>query len=617
MINKRLLQAGASTKPLMLQKIIFNWLSLLSAICFYASISVAITAVGLGNANIAPSLLVGPMFFNLYQALGSKVLIGICALASIVFIVLRYYFTKHCSKIAHDIASAIKMDFRCKIYNKLQKVGASYTSHFKTAELTQLASEGVEQLETYFSNYIPQLVFSLLAPLTLFVIYAQFSIETAVVLLVCVPLIPVAIAAVGTFAKKLLGRYWSDYVGLSDTFLENLQGLTTLKVYGADKRKQVQMNKDAQKFRKVTMQVLTMQLNSITIMDIIAYGATALGTIICAMAFMNNQITFVQAIFMCVLASEFFLSLRILGSYFHVAMNGVAAADRMFLFLNLPEQEGGNVQAENGEITITNLNFAYNAVLDSNSAQASAPTNDAPASTPTKLVLSNINLSIKKGSFVSVVGKSGCGKSTLAQILCRQLPYSDGQILLSAGNLNQISNINDLICLVSLSGYIFKGSLRYNLLMGNKNASDQQLLQALEQVNLLDLANLEGGLDYQLQERGSNLSGGQRQRLLIARALLKNAPIYIFDEATSNIDAYSEKIIVDAILRLKGKHTIIQITHRLQNVINSDTILYLEDGKIVQQGNHEQLMQQNGRYKDLFVAQLELENISKTLGGDM
>ena len=463
------------------------------------------------------------------------------------------------------------MRLRDAIYAKLRALSGDYSGAFPTSEIVQLAGDGVEQLESYFCNYLPQFFYALLAPLTLLVVFLPLSPLTAVVLFLCVPLIPAAIMAVQKVAKRLLRGYWDAYANLGDSFLENLQGLTTLKVYSADEQRHIVMNQESEHFRVITMKVLTMQLNSITIMDLVAYGGTALGSILCGRAFLLGQVGFGGAVAMILLASEFFLAMRSLGSYFHVAMNGIAASERMFRLFDLPEKEDGGRSFSDGDITVSDLSFSY--------AEG-------------KQALSDINFVIKKGSFVSAAGESGCGKSTLASLISGMRGGYTGEIRIDGTELSDISeeSLRRGVTVVSSGSYLFAGSVRKTLLEGKPEAGEDELKDALRRVNLLNFVESQGGLDMRLAERGSNLSGGQRQRLALARALLKDSRIYIFDEATSNIDAESEESIMQVIRSLKGKHTIILILHRLANVTDSDEIFFLKNGRLAESGTHAALM---------------------------
>lgn len=572
MINKRLIAMVPETRPFLVKKVAFSWLSLWAGILLWFSIAHLLDRFRLHALSMPEGLL--------------------CFLTAAACIVLRFVLTRAAALCAHGAAGCVKSRLRGVLYEKLRRLGGSYTDAFPTAEVVQLAGEGVEQLESYFGNYLPQIFYALLAPLTLLCVFLPLSPLTAVVLFLCVPLIPVAIVAVQKVARRLLGKYWDAYANLGDSFLENLQGLTTLKVYRADEARHRAMNAEAEHFRKVTMKVLTMQLNSVTIMDLVAYGGTALGSILAARAFALGQVSLGGALAMILLSSEFFLAMRALGSYFHVAMNGMAASERMFRFLDLPEPRRGDRAAENGDLTVSHLCFSYGGG---------------------KPALEDVSFSIPRGSFVSICGESGCGKSTLASLLSGVRQGYTGSLRIGGTELSQLEpeGLYRLITVVSFQSYLFSGTVRDTLLEGNPAAGEGQMRDALRRVNLLDFVEAQGGLDMALAERGSNLSGGQRQRLALARALLKDSPIYIFDEATSNIDAGSEADILEAILALRGRHTVLMISHRLQNGVDADQILYLEQGRLVQQGTHAGLMARPGGYAALFRAQQRLEHLER------
>ena len=462
-----------------------------------------------------------------------------------------------------------------------------------TAEVLQLAGEGVEQLETYFGAYLPQFFYAMIAPVTLFIALAPVSLHAAVILMICVPLIPVSIVAVQKFAKKLLGKYWGRYAALGDSFLENLQGLTTLKIYQADGARHAAMNREAEHFRKVTMKVLTMQLNSIIVMDIIAYGGAALGIIVAAHEFNANRVTLPGALCIILLSADFFLPMRALGSYFHVAMNGMAASDKIFKLLDLPEGSARTAQlGADCPIACRDLHFGY---------------------TTEKETLHGLNLDFPQGSFTALVGESGCGKSTIAAVLTGRVSGYTGHVTIGGQELSAVSEASLLknVTLVSLGSHLFKGTVADNLRMAAPDADDGALWGALEQVNLADFLRSMDGLDTPLTEGGGNLSGGQRQRLALARALLHDSPVYIFDEATSNIDVESENDIMAGIHRLAGRKTVILISHRLANVTKADNIYVLDHGHPAGQGTHEALLAQGGLYADLWNRQQALENYGK------
>ena len=569
MINKRLIGAVPESKKYIAGNVALQWCSL----C----------------ANIAMMSAVTELFAALFAGSMTQSKIVTTAVIALAAVAVRYGCTVGASRMGYLSAKAVKKTLRGAIYDKLLCLGASYSEQVKTSEVVQVAVEGVDQLETYFGAYLPQFFYAMLAPLTLFVVLCFVSVPAAVVLLVCVPLIPVAIAAVQTWAKKLLSKYWGQYTALGDTFLENLQGLTTLKIYQADAFKNDEMNVEAEKFRKITMKVLTMQLNSITIMDLIAYGGAALGVIMAATQLRAEKIDLVGALLIILLAADFFIPMRQLGSFFHIAMNGVAASDKIFRLLDLSEPAHGGVSCPAGDIVCRGLCFSYE---------------------PEREILHGVDLTIPQGKFVSLVGESGCGKSTISALLMGRNKGYTGSMTVGGAELRDIEEASLMrrITYISHQSYLFKGTVRDNLLMGKPGASDDELWSALTQVNLADFLREEAGLDTLLSERGENLSGGQRQRLALARALLHDSPVYIFDEATSNIDVESENAIMAQIHALAGRKTVLLISHRLANVTASDEIYVLERGNIVQHGTHEALLKQGGAYAALWSAQQVLEH---------
>ncbi len=569
MVNKRLIGAVPESKKYIAGNVALQWCSLCANIAMMSAVTALLAALFAGEVT------------------QSKIVTtAVIALAAVA---VRYGCTVGASRMGYLSSKAVKKTRRGAIYDKLLCLGASYSEQVKTSEVVQVAVEGVDQLETYFGAYLPQFFYAMLAPLTLFVVLCFVSVPAAVVLLVCVPLIPVAIAAVQTWAKKLLSKYWGQYTALGDTFLENLQGLTTLKIYQADAFKNDEMNVEAEKFRKITMKVLTMQLNSITIMDLIAYGGAALGVIMAATQLRAGKIDLAGALLIILLAADFFIPMRQLGSFFHIAMNGMAASDKIFRLLDLPEPAHGGVDCPAGDIVCRDLHFSYE---------------------PEREILHGVDLTIPQGKFVSLVGESGCGKSTISALLMGRNKGYTGSVAIGGAELRDIEEASLMRCVtyVSHQSYLFKGTVRDNLLMGKPNASDDELWSALTQVNLAAFLRGEAGLDTLLSERGENLSGGQRQRLALARALLHDSPVYIFDEATSNIDVESENDIMAQIHALAGRKTVLLISHRLANVTASDEIYVLERGNIVQHGTHEALLKQGGAYAALWSAQQVLEH---------
>ena len=572
MMNKRLIDFVPESRKYIAGNVALQWVSLLANIGMMTAITQLLAALFGGTADGA-------------QLAGT-------ALLAALAVAVRFACTTGASRMGFLSSRTVKKALREAIYQKLLRLGASYIEQVKTSEVVQVAVEGVDQLETYFGAYLPQFFYAMLAPLTLFAVLCFVNVPAAVVLLICVPLIPVAIAAVQTWAKKLLSKYWGQYTALGDTFLENLQGLTTLKIYQADAARNDEMNEQAEKFRKITMKVLTMQLNSITIMDLIAYGGAALGVIFSAMQFRAGNVTLSGALLIVVLAADFFIPMRQLGSFFHIAMNGMAASDKIFRLLDLPEPDKKPLSCPDGDLNCRDLRFSYE---------------------PDREILHGINLSFSKGSFTSLVGESGCGKSTIASILMGRSRGYSGSVTIGGAELREISEESLMrhITYVSHQSYLFKGTVRSNLLMGKPDASDEQLWAVLKQVNLADFLRSENGLDTLVAEKGGNFSGGQCQRLALARALLHDSPVYIFDEATSNIDVESENDIMAQIHALAGRKTVILISHRLANVTLSDRIYVLDHGSVVESGTHRELLAQNGLYASLRNAQQALENYEK------
>lgn len=514
--------------------------------------------------------------------------------AGICVLLVRYFCSTAAARTSFLASAEVKKVLRGKLYNKLTRLGASYHEKVSTSEIVQVFVEGVDQLELYFGKYLPQFFYSVLAPVTLFAILVFVSWQAAVVLLVCVPLIPLSIVAVQKIAKRLLSKYWGVYVDLGDTFLENIQGLTTLKIYQADERRNVQMNEKAEEFRRITMKVLTMQLNSVTVMDIIAYGGAAIGVIISVSQVAAGTISLAQAFLIIMLAADFFLPLRMLGSFFHVAMNGMAASDKLFRILEMDEPEQGTktIPAGSSAVAFRDVSFSYD---------------------QKRPVLQNVDVQIPSGAFAAVVGKSGCGKSTMASLLSGLVKGYTGSITVGGVPVREISeeNLMQSITVVTHNSYIFSGTVRENLQMAAPDASEERMVSALKQVRLWPFLEEQQGLETVLSEQGANFSGGQRQRLALARAILHDTPIYMFDEATSNIDAESENDIMQVIRSMRGKKTVLLISHRLENVVCADVIYVLSSGKIVQRGTHSVLMQEQGPYAEMYNTQFSLEKFGE------
>lgn len=573
MINKRLISMVSESKKYVAGNVVMQWCNLAANIVIMTNIS--------------------GLLQKMYEKQAEAKDYGETALVFAVVIIVRFLCEKGAVRMSYLASRSVKKTLRETIYSKLLRLGASYHQKINSSEIVQVAVEGVDQLETYFGAYLPQFFFSMLAPITLFAVLGFVNMVSAVVLLFCVPLIPVTIAVIQTWAKKLLAKYWGQYTALGDTFLENLQGLTTLKIYQTDAMKHRKMNEESEKFRKITMKVLTMQLNSITIMDLVTYGGTALGMILAVLQFQAGKVSLAGCLMIILLSADYFLPMRRLGSYFHIAMNGMAASDKIFKLLDLPEEDKKEKRmGEDKTIRVQNLSYAYEKERE---------------------ILHGVNMILTQGQLLALVGESGCGKSTIAGILAGKNKGYDGSITIGDIQLSEIAeaDLMENITLVSHNSYLFKGTIRDNLLMGNPKATDAECLEVLKKVKLYDFVMEENGLDTVLAEKASNLSGGQCQRLALARALLHHSPIYIFDEATSNVDVESEEAMMEQIYELAKEKTVILISHRLANVKKADVIYVLEKGNLTQQGTHEELFQQNGIYQKMFCAQMELEHYGK------
>lgn len=575
MIKTRLVGLLSHAKKYIVYTIFWQWISLLAQVLAVFSIANLLEHVVNDDVTIS----------------GIEQTILILALVVIV----RFMCERLTARSSYLACVDVKRILREKIYEKMLRLGASYSEQVSSSEVVQVSTEGVEQLETYFGKYLPQLFYSLIAPLTLFFILCRVSLKASVILLICVPLIPVSIVVVQKVAKRLLSNYWSVYTGLGDSFLENLQGLTTLKIYQADQIKADQMDAESQRFRRITMKVLTMQLNSTSVMDIIAYGGAAIGMGVAVSEFLKGNISMAGTLCIVLLASEFFLPLRLLGSFFHIAMNGMAASDKIFKILDLPEPQVGEKTLPEGalDIRLDDVHFSYEADRE---------------------ILKGVNLDLPAGSFVSLVGESGCGKSTIAGLLAAKNRGYTGKITIGGISLSKINeeNLMKHVVLVRHNSYLFKGTVEENLKMAKPDATKEEMENVLQKVNLLGFLQTQDGLQTKLQEKAGNLSGGQCQRLAIARALLRSdSAVYIFDEAASNIDVESEELIMNVIHELAKTKTVLLISHRLANVVKSDKIYFLNDGKIKESGTHEELMKANGEYRHLYDSQMSLENYGK------
>ena len=578
MFNKRLLSICDSSKKWIGLTVLMNWISIICNIALILFIGTTVDKLMNGNLNL-----------NVIST----------SLFIIAMLSIRFVANFMSTKFSLHSSSEVKKTLRSTIYEKLLSLGVNYTDAISTSSTVQIAVDGVEQLEIYFGRFMPQLFYSLLAPLTLFAVMSFISFKTAIVLLICVPLIPMTIMAVMKIAKKLLSKYWGVYTDLGDSFLENLQGLTTLKIFDIDEDKNKEMNDNAEHFRKITMKVLSMQLNSITIMDLIAFGGSAIGILIAIAEFRAGLLTAGQVLIIILLSAEFFIPMRLLGSFFHVAMNGISASERMFKLLDTEVEEIKDLDEakltnlNNINIELRNVDFSYD---------------------KERKVLENINIEMKNNKMIALVGESGCGKSTITNLLLKQNKVDSGEILLNGINLNEIpfDVLTKKVGFINHSAYIFNGSIEDNIRMGKNDASYDEIYHALKKANLYEFVmNLPQKLNTNVGEGGSLLSGGQKQRLALARIIITDPEIYIFDEATSNIDVESEEKVWESIYKLSKNKTVIVISHRLANVKNAHAIYVLDKGHIVEHGKHKELMMSKNKYYELVTHQQNLENIYK------
>ncbi len=573
MFDKRLMQMCPESKKYILGNILLQFLELCLNVLMIITVAISVQR----------------LYNNIWGLQNLPLPTGIILCS----IILRFFTTKYAVRMSYLASRTVKRVMREKIYAKLLRLGISYRKHVTTAELVQEAVEGVDQLESYFGQYVPQFFYAFMAPVALFFLFGfGGSWKVASVLLICVPLIPGAIMMVQKIAKKILAKYWGQYTRLGSTFLENLQGMTTLKTYQADEYKNREMNKESELFRKVTMAVLTMQLNSVTIMDFVAYGGAALGILLAAQSFISGSIGLANTLFMILLSADFFLPMRRLGSYFHVAMNGMAASDKIFRFLG-EEEPGRKTEAvRNGSIEFKNVRFAYDTERE---------------------ILHDVSLSVPENGFVGIVGESGSGKSTIASLMMGRNAAAGGSLRIGGKEIGLLSeeSLMKNMTYVGTGSVFFKGTVRENLLLAAPDADEATLWKALDDCALSDFLKTRNGLDTRLLENAGNLSGGQRQRLALARAMLHDSPIYIFDEATSNIDIESEETILTQIRSLTKSKTVIMISHRLANVTKADCIYVMRNGTVAESGTHQELLKKNGVYAGLWQVQAALESYGK------
>ncbi len=549
-------------------------------------IAVAIMVIGL-FANVGITACICWAIYLLTESAEPTAYIAPAGLA-VVGIAVRYTASRLVGDVKDTLGRKAKKDLREQVYNKIVKLGVRSTDGMSMAGLTQVSMEGVEQLDLYYSSYIPQFFYAMLAPLILFFITVWVEWRVAVILLCCVPLIPVSIIAVSKYAKKIFAKYWSKYTSMGDAFLDSVQGLKELKIFKADEAQHGKMNESAEEFRKITMKVLVMQLASTTIMDLVAYGGAGLGIAMAVLSVVKWGLSPVAALFLILVAVDFFLPLRAFGSAFHVAMNGASAGKKIISLLEQPDPVWGDETTEGNEIDLKDVTFSYDGQRN---------------------VLKNINMTFGNTGMTAIVGESGCGKSTIVNMLLGAYRPKEGTVTIGGKALESLTRESYYakIAAVSYNTYIFHATVRENFRIAKAGVTDEEMYSALKKVNLADFIGENGGLDKVISEDAANISGGQKQRLALAVALVADKDIYVFDEATSNIDIESEAIIMSNIKTLSQTKSVIVISHRLANVTPSDNIYYMESGELKESGTHEELMALGSGYAKLYTTQKELE----------
>ncbi len=551
----------------------------------YIFITVALMVLGmLANISITASIC-GALY--ILWAGGETITFLYPLLVAAVALLVRYFTTKWTGDMKDMIGRKVKKQLRQKTYHKIVSLGEHSADGMSMAGLTQVSVEGIEQLDLYYSSYLPQFFFSMISPLILFAICVAINWKVAVVLLACVPLIPISIVMVSKYAKKIFAKYWGKYTSMGDIFLDSVQGLKELKIYRADEKQQEHIRESAEEFRVITMKVLVMQLASITIMDLVAFGGAGVGIAFAIHGAINGANPML-ALFLVLVAVDFFLPLRALGSAFHVAMNGASAGKKIMTLLNLPDPVWGDEKVENTHISIDQVTFSYDEKRD---------------------VLKNVSISFAARGFHAIVGKSGCGKSTIVGLITGANRAKEGTVKIGDKQIETLSRENyfNKLAVVSYNTYIFNTTVRENFYLSKRTATDEEMYEALEKVNLADFIRDNGGLDKIIDEDGGNISGGQRQRLALAVNMIANKDIYIFDEATSNIDVESEAIIMKNVKDLSRDKCVILISHRLANVIYADSIYYMENGEIKESGSHSELLENRCGYANLYHTQKSLE----------
>lgn len=605
MVDKRLFSLVPGVRGLVVGKIICLWTGLVADIALAGTVTVLV-------ASLFPQTSV----HSAMQSIGISGPAGfmLIAIATLAIAAVRFLTHHFATRLGTEAAERVKLGLRSELYRKMLRLGPSYAQRTRTADVVQLTGEGVDQIQSFFELFLPQLGFAILAPLTLFAAIAPLNMPTAVVLLVCAPLIIVIVGAIAMTTAKTFKKYWGKYTDMGSVFLDNLQGLETLKTFDADARAAEQMDKNAEDFRVMTMRVLQIQLRSLTAMDVVAYGGTAAGigtalwqyvhqghTAFTSSApflhvFNGPTLGMAAVLFVILVSVDFFLPLRQLGSYFHVAMNGMTSTKRIFALLDEPDRAYGDRQLPQGALDVTtcNLGFAY--------AESTRP------------ALHDVTLTMPARSLTAIVGESGSGKSMLAALIAGELEGYDGALHIGNVELRELSEraLTGAVSIVGARSHLFAGTLRDNLLMARPGASEGDLRDALERAHVLDMVDTHPqGLDMRIEQDAANLSGGQRQRIAVARALLHDAPIMIFDEATSSVDAESERLIMRTVHELAERKTVILVTHRLADAVDASAIAVFDHGACVETGTHAELMDQGGQYATMFRAQASVEQVGQ------
>lgn len=568
MFDKDLIKLIGPNKKYVVYTVLFMMLGMLANIGITASICLALYYV-MENRPVA--MLVYP------------------AVAAVVAILIRYVAARRTGTLKDVLGRSVKKDLRDRTYRKILKLGVKSTDDMNMAGLTQVAMEGIEQLDLYYSTYLPQFFFSMTAPLVLFGVCVWIDWRTSLVLLACVPLIPVSIVAVSKYAKKIFAKYWGKYTSMGDGFLDSVQGLKELKIFQADAARQDKMNRNAEEFRKITMKVLVMQLASTTIMDLVAFGGAGAGIALAVTGLMKGWLLPAAALFLILVAVEFFLPLRALGSAFHVAMNGASAGKKIVALLNAEDPVWGTRTAEGEGLCLQNVTFSYDGRRE---------------------VLKDVTMSFMAKGMTAIVGESGCGKSTVINLLIGARRPQRGAVLLGGDDIACLSRESYYarLAAVSYNTYLFNDTVRKNFELAKRDVTDGEIYAALQKVNLADFVRENGGVDQVITEDAGNISGGQKQRLSLAVNLVADKDIYLFDEATSNIDVESEAIIMHNIKEMSKKKSVVVISHRLANVVPADKIYFMREGAVTESGSHAELIGRKGDYAKLFEAQKLLED---------